>query len=104
MIVTLAQVKEQIGWTDDMGSIDDDLLTRKIEAAQDHIDRLLGFKIEETFGGQDQDPVPSSLVEAVSQLAAHWYEQRETAIAGQAMQPIPFGVWEIVTEYREWEF
>lgn len=103
-IVTLDQVKEQLSFTDDMGTADDALLTRKIEAAQDHIERLLGFKIEGTFGGQDQDPVPASLVEAVSQLAAHWYEQRETAIAGQAMASIPFGVWEIVTEYREWEF
>lgn len=101
-ILTLAQVKEQLAFTEDLGAADDDLLDRKIAAAQNHVERLLGFKIEETYGGEEQDPVPPALVEAVSQLAAWWYENREAA--GESMGLMPFGVTEIVTEYREFTF
>lgn len=101
-IVTLNQLKEQLAFTDDIGAVDDALLTRKLDAAQNQVERLLGFKIEETFGGVDQDPVPPALVEAVSQLAAWWYEQREAA--GDGAREVPFGVREIITEYREFTF
>ncbi|EPX85382.1 head-tail connector protein [Salipiger mucosus] len=101
-IVTVSEIKEQLSFTDDIGSVDDPLLQRKLDAAQNHVERLLGFKIEETFGGEDQDPVPPALIEAVSQLAAWWYEQREAA--GDGAREIPFGVREIVTEYREFTF
>lgn len=101
-IVTLSAVKEQLAFTDDIGTTDDALILRKIEAAQNHVERLLGFKIEATFGGVDQDPVPPVLIEAVSQLAAWWYEQREAA--GDGAREVPFGVREIVTEYREFTF
>ncbi|SDY18206.1 head-tail connector protein [Citreimonas salinaria] len=101
-IVTLQEIKEQLSFTDDIGSVDDALLDRKIHAAQNHVERLLGFKIEETFGGVDQDPIPPLLVEAVSQLAAWWYENRETA--GEASREAPFGVREMITEYREFTF
>ena len=101
-ILTLDQLKEQLSFTDDIGSVDDALLQRKLDAAQNHVERLLGLKIEETFGGEDQDPIPPALVEAVSQLAAWWYEQREAA--DEAMREVPFGVSQIVNEYREWTF
>ena len=101
-IVTLDQLKEQLAFTDDIGAVDNALLRRKIDAAQNHVERLLGFKIEATFGGVDQDPVPPALVEAVSQLAAWWYEQREAA--GDGAREVPFGVREIITEYREFTF
>ncbi|SFP62709.1 head-tail connector protein [Tranquillimonas alkanivorans] len=103
-IVLLSEVKEQLAFTDDIGSADDQLLTRKIDAAQSHIERLLGFKIEETFGGVDQDPVPPALIEAVSQLAAWWYEQREAAVVGATANEVPFNVREIVNEYRGFTF
>ncbi|WP_127113055.1 head-tail connector protein [Shimia sediminis] len=101
-ILTLDELKEHLAFTDDIGSVDDALLGRLISAAQNHVERLLGFKVEENFGGQDQDAIPPALVEAVSQLAAWWYEQREAA--GETSRAIPFGVTEIVTEYREYTF
>ena len=103
-IITLAEAKEQLSFTDDMGDVDDDLLTRKVAAAQNHIERLLGYKIEEQFGGAEQEPVPPALAEAVAQLAALWYEVREGAMLGGAAHPLPFGISEIVTEYREFTF
>lgn len=54
-IVTLEQIKEQLRIIDQHAPFDgheDDLLQRKIDAAQNHIERLLGFRIEETFGGE----------------------------------------------------
>ncbi|MAZ28004.1 MAG: DNA-packaging protein [Cytophagaceae bacterium] len=101
-ILTLDQLKEQLSFTGDMGDVDDALLQRKLAAAQNHVERLLGFKIEEAFGGEDQDEIPPVLIEAVSQLAAWWYEQREAA--GDASREVPFGVREIVAEYREFTF
>lgn len=101
-IVTLDQLKEQLAFTSDLGTLDDDLLNRKLAAAQNHVERLLGFKIETVFGGTGQDPVPPALVEAVSQLAAWWYENREAA--GEGAREMPFGVAEIILEYREFTF
>lgn len=101
-IVTLDEIKEQLSFTADIGTVDDTLLGRKINAAQNHIERLLGFEIEATYGGVDQDPIPPVLAEAVSQLAAWWYENREAG--GEAMREMPFGVKEIITEYRGFTF
>lgn len=102
-IVTVPELKEQLNITDDLGTADDALLGRKIAAAQNHVERLLGFKFATTYGGTDQDPIPPALIEAVSQLAAHWYENRE-ASSPTTLQTIPFGVQEIVREYRGWSF
>lgn len=101
MIVDLVTVKQQLGVTLD---IDDVMITRKIAAAQNHIERMLGYKIEEQFGGLDQDDIPPSLVEAVSQLAAHWYKNREATLVGVNAQMLPLGVQDIVREYRCWSF
>jgi hypothetical protein len=100
MVVDVAILKQQLNLTEDLGTDDDVLLGRKPAAAQDHIERLLGFKIETTY----PDAVPPALVEAVLQLAAHWYENREASLVGVGVTPIPFGVEAIVAEYREYSF
>lgn len=100
-ILTLAQIKEELGFTDDLGTADDDLLTRKIAAAQDHVERVLGYQIEATFGGEDQDPIPPALIEAVSQIAAAWYEARDES---EDKLPLPFGVAAVLDGYREFTF
>lgn len=101
-IATLDDLKDQLAFTDDIGDADDGLLQQKLDAAQNHVERLLGFRIEAQFEGGDQDPVPPVLVEAVLQLAAHWYDNREAG--AEAVRELPFGVREIVTEYREFTF
>lgn len=101
-IITLAEMKAQLAFTDDLGAVDDELISGKIDAAQSHIERLLGFKIEATYGGVDQDPVPSDLKEAVFQLAAWWYDNREAV--GASASELPFGVSSIVNEYRGFTF
>ena len=104
MIVDVAILKQQLNATGIPGTDDDALIERKIDAAQNHIERLLGFKIEETYGGPDQEKIPPALVEAVCQLAAHWFENREATLIGVNGQELPFGVWQIVNEYREYSF
>lgn len=101
MIVTVAEAKEQLGQTLD---IDDDLITAKIGAAQAHIERLLGYEIEATYGGDDQDPIPDPLREAVMQLVAAWYENREATVIGLSAAETPLSVQDIVREYRTWSF
>ena len=100
-IATLADVKAQLNVTSDA---DDALIARKIAAAQDHLEGLLGYKIEQTYGGTEQDPIPPALVEAVCQLAAHWYENREAVLVGVNAQELPFGLWSIVNNYRNWSW
>lgn len=102
-IVTVDELKEQLNLTADLGTGDDALLERKIAAAQDHLERMLGFKIEATYGGADQDPIPPALVEATCQLAAHFYENRE-ATTETAVTTVPHGVDDVVRNYREWTF
>ncbi|PZU23794.1 MAG: DNA-packaging protein [Shinella sp.] len=104
MIVTVEVLKDQLNITPDLGTDDDALIERKIKAAQGHIERLLGFKIEERYGGTEQEEIPPALVEAVSQLAAHWYENREATLIGVSAQELPFGVWPIINEFREYSF
>ena len=101
-IVTIDELKEQLNLTEDLGAGDDALLARKLDAAQGHIERLLGFKIAVKYP-QPAD-VPAPLKEAVMQLASHWFENREATIVGVAAQELPFGVWPIVNEYREYYF
>lgn len=101
-IVTTAELLVQVGLTDDAPAEDLLALQQKGAAAQNHVERLLGFKIEETFGGEGQAPIPEALRECVLQLACWWFENREAATDMSRM--LPFGVSEIVNEYREWTF
>lgn len=101
MIVSVEEMKQQLGFTDDMGSLDDELLERKIEAAQAHIERLLGYKLDAEYPG---NTVPADLKEAIRLLTAHWYENREGTLVGVTAQEIPYGIRDIVREYRNWSF
>lgn len=97
MIVDVPTLKEQlrIDFNDD-----DALVERKIEAAQDLIERHLGFRIEEEY----PDDIPPSLIEAVCQLVGHWYENREAVLVGVTAQSLPLNVADIVREHRNWSW
>jgi hypothetical protein len=103
-IAELDDLKAQLSFTDDIGVEDDGLLQLKLDAAHNHVERMLGFQIEECFGGEDQEPIPPALIEAVLQLAAWWYEQREAALTGTIVAEVPYVVQELVTAYREFTF
>ncbi len=101
-IVTLAEVKAHLSFTDDIGTVDDALLTRISAAAETHLERKLGFTFAEEFGAPGQDALPEPLQHAVLMLTAHWYENRE--LMQTTMAEMPFGVSDIIREYREWTF
>lgn len=102
-IITLEQIRAHLSLTDDLGTADDGLIENQVAAAQNHIERILGFQIEETYGGAGQQAVPPALKQAVLMLAAWWYDCRETAGMGSANE-MPFGVASIVNEFREFTF
>jgi len=77
-----------------------ELQDRVIAAAQAHIERLLGYSIAERY----PEAAPEPLKIAVLQLAAHWHEQRETVSFEDRGHAVPFGVWDIVTEWRDWGY
>lgn len=100
MIVTLNEMRQHLNFTDSQ-TMDDELIERQLSSAQDLIERLLGYEIEVEFKGVT---VPASLKLCVCILAAHWYANRESSLVGVTAQEIPFGVREIVREYRNWSF
>lgn len=83
---------------------DDAVLGRLIGAAQSKLEASLGYRIEARYGGEDQEPVPDALVHAVRLLAGHFYENREASIVGVSITEIPFGVADIVADFRGYSF
>ena len=101
-INVLADLKAQLSFTDDIGNADDVMLTRILAGAETFVERKLGYTFTATYGGAGQPAVPNDLRQAVLMLAAHWYENREASSV--AMREPPFGVSEIIREYRNWVF
>lgn len=93
-IVTLADAKAHLAVTLDD---DDTLISAKIEAAQTFVESWLGYAIADEF----PEP-PADLKEAVLQLTAHYYENREASVVGVSAAIVPFGVREILTSRRRW--
>ena len=78
---------------------DDTLLSSKIAAAEDHITTYIGDEeIATTF-----DTARPAIREAILQLAAYWYAQRE-GVSETSLKPIPFGVRDLLEPYRAWAF
>lgn len=103
--VTLEEVKAQLNQTLD---VDDALIERKIMAAQNHLEGLLGFTLVAQYPDTDDvdypATVPPALRECVCLLAAHWYENRESVLVGVNGQPLPIGVDEVVANFRNYSW
>jgi hypothetical protein len=74
--------------------LDDVLLDHKLSAAEAWV---LGG-VEDAY---KIAPLPAPITEAILQLAALWYEQREAASFGGNGAAIPFGVHDLLAPYRE---
>lgn len=105
MALTVNDLKAQLNIT---GDGENAILTRLLAVAQAHVERLLGFKLAEQFpplaGPPPVSTVPADLEHAVYMLAADLYENREASLVGVSAQAVPFGVAEIVNEYRNYTF
>lgn len=96
MTLTVEDLRTQLNITD---TSDDGLLTRLLAVATKQVERQLGFALSTMDGG-----APADLEHAVLMLAADHYENREASIAGVGITPIPFGVRDIINEYRNFSF
>ena len=99
MALDLASLKRQCNVVD---SSDDVLLDRLLRAARRHVERLLGYGLDDMIALPDG--APEDLEHAVYLLAADWYENREATITGTIIAPLPFGVREILAEHRNYTF
>ncbi len=99
MAIELAHLKAQCNVT---GTADDGLLTRKLAAATAHVERQLGFKLDDT--NKLPDGAPADLEEAILMFAAHLYENREATLVGVSAMAMPMGVADIVANYRDYTF
>lgn len=99
MALELSDLKAHCNVT---STADDVVLTRLLSAASAHVARLLGFALDDADAFPDGTPADLEL--AVLQLAADWYENREASLVGLTASSIPFGVREIVNEYRNYTF
>ncbi|MBK3745814.1 phage gp6-like head-tail connector protein [Paraburkholderia aspalathi] len=75
---------------------DDELIEHYLEAAESWITDFIGKPFP--------DPVPASLKQAVLQLAAHFYENREATLIGISAGELPFGVIDLIRPHRDWSF
>lgn len=87
-LTPITLLKSQLNLDHDL---DETLLAHKLDAAEIWIGHHTGT----AFVAGD-----AVLTEAALQLAAYWYEQRESA-SDMTMRPVPFGVYELLAPYRE---
>ena len=96
MSVDLEVAKAHLNTIDE----DDDQVERLIDAAQNYLERQLGFKVADKF----PNDVPPALDQAVLMLVGHWYENREASLVGTTTETLPLGFTDIVNSYRNWSW
>lgn len=96
MALTVDDLKAQLNIT---GNGENAILTRLLAVATKQVERQLGFTLASMEGG-----APADLEHAVYMLAADHYENREASLVGVSAQAVPFGVREIINEYRHYSF
>lgn len=98
-ILTVADAKAHLNLTTDT---DDALIGDKIAAAEAWIAAYIGADLEdeEVF----EDGLPEPLKEAIRQLVAHFFENREASLVGVNAQELPFGLCDLLMPYRNWCF
>lgn len=96
MALSLADLKAHCNIT---GNGEDAILTRLLAVSQAQVERQLGFALASMEGG-----APADLEHAVYMLAADHYESREASLVGVSAQAVPFGVMDIINEYRNYTF
>jgi uncharacterized phage protein (predicted DNA packaging) len=92
--VTLDNLKAHLNVTIDD---DDALLTDKLAAAKAWVSSY-------TASDVDADGTPSPINEAILQLAAQLYENREASLVGVTAQCLPFGFLDLLSSYRAYAF
>ncbi|MGY4351555.1 hypothetical protein ACVWXM_008048 [Bradyrhizobium sp. GM7.3] len=92
--VTLADLKAHLNLTTDQ---DDQLLTGKLDAASAWVGAY-------TASDPSLDTTPAPMNEAILQIAAGLYENRESTLVGVTAQQLPFGTLDLLAPYRAFSF
>ncbi|WJR76010.1 head-tail connector protein [Bradyrhizobium sp. NP1] len=93
-MITLDQAKAHLNVTT---TFDDDLITDKLAAAK-------GWVTDYTGASVDLDTTPAPVREAVLQLTAQLYDNREITASGITAQSLPFGFLDLLVNYRAYSF
>lgn len=93
MIITVEDIKRHLNI---QHNEDDEILSDKLIAATACVENFIGEQI--------YSPHPEPIKEAIRQLAAHFYENREPVVIGQQAYSLPYGVFDLVGPYRVWRF
>lgn len=99
MALSINDLKAQLNIT---GATDDAILARLLSVATKRIERHLGFELTNTE--KLPSGAPADLEHAVYLTAAHFYENREATLVGVSAEILPFGVIEILADYRDYTF
>lgn len=94
-ILQIADLKQHLNI---VSNDDDALVGNKIAAAEAWIGQFIGTALV------DFDPLPEPLKEAVRQLVAHLYENREATLIGISMADVSPGMFDLMRPYREYVF
>jgi len=89
-MITLAEAREHLAFTDDLGTADDAMIARLIDASVQHFSAI----------GVDMaaDPLPAPLHQAGLMLVARLYENRGEAAEASPLDPV---INRLVAPYRE---
>lgn len=93
-MISLDDIKAHLNVTTD---IDDAVISGKLAAAIAWVSAYTGI-------AADADDIPAPVLEAVRQLAAHLYENREASLVGVTAQSLPFGMLDLLSSDRKWAF
>ena len=90
-MLTLEDAKAHLNLTTD---VDDGLVTSKLATASDWVAIYTGAEITEA--------APARVKEAILQLTAHPYQNRESVLVGVTAQELPFGFLDLLADYKGW--
>ena len=89
--LTVADAKANLNITTD---VDDALITAKLAAASDWVAIYTGAQITEA--------TPARVKEAILMLTAHLFNNRESVLVGITAQQLPFGLLDMLSDFRAW--
>lgn len=81
-------------------SNDDALLADKLDAAKHWVGGYTGIYM--SYDGVGDGFIDPPVIEAILKLAADLYQNRETSLVGVTAQSLPFGVLDLLSDYRGW--
>lgn len=93
-MVTLSEMKAHLRITD---NVDDAIIASKLAVASEWVAVYTGGSVAGVT-------TPAPVNEAVRQIAAHLYENREASLIGVTAQELPFGVLDLLSSYQAYAF